>query len=224
MKWTMVYFDDQRENIESLALLLQERFKVIGCLNAPEYASILNNYNPHLLLLDVHMPILDGHALYQKISEHPSYNGCPVVFISGDESDENKFKSYAEGGVDFLTRDLRPEEVELRLANKIRFYVDRLTNLELGNLHLDLKTMHAMINNKNLDLTLLEFRILGHILRALPNRLTRLDLIKKIWGHDSVKPGTINTHLTNLKPKLESWNYQIKVRDESILLVDRKNQ
>jgi DNA-binding response OmpR family regulator len=224
MKWTIVYFDDQRENIESLALLLQDKFKVVGCLNAPDYVEILNNYNPHLLLIDVHMPILDGHALHHKICGHPSYNGCPVIFISGDESDENKFKSYAGGGVDFLTRFITPQEIELRLMNKIRFYVDRLTNLQYGNLELDLKTMRATIAGKNLDLTLLEFRVLGHILRALPHRLTREDLITKIWGSDSVKPGTINTHLTNLKPKLDSWDYQIKVRDESILLVSRKDQ
>ncbi len=224
MKWTIVYFDDQRDNIESLALFLQERFHVVGCLEALNYAEILNCYNPQLLLLDVHMPILDGHALYQKISEHPSYNGCPVVFISGDESDENKFKSYSEGGVDFLTREIRPEEVELRLTNKIRFFIERLTNLEHGNLQLDLKTMYATIDGKNVDLTLLEFRILGHILRSLPHRLTREDLIKKIWGSITVKPGTINTHLTNLKPKLEHWNYQVKVRDEHIILINKRDQ
>ena len=224
MKWTIVYFDDQKENIESLALMLQHKLRVIGCLNAHDYVEVLNNNNPHLLLLDVHMPILDGHALYQKISEHPSYNGCPVIFISGDVSDENKLKSFSEGGVDFLTRDLKPEEVELRLINKIKFYIDRLTNLELGNLELDLKNMRATIAGKNIDLTLLEFRILGHILRALPQRLTRDCLIKKIWGDDSVKPGTINTHLTNLKSKVESWDFQIKVRDESIILIHRRDQ
>lgn len=164
------------------------------------------------------MPILDGHALYKKISEHPLYNGCPVIFISGDASDENKLKSYTGGAVDFLSRDLKIEEIAIRLENKTKFYLQMCTNLELGNLKVDVKLMKASIDNKNIDLTLLELRMLSHLLRAFPSTLSRMDLINRVWGNDSVKPGTINTHLTNLKPKIENWDHQIKVREDNILI------
>jgi DNA-binding response OmpR family regulator len=78
--------------------------------------------------------------------------------------------------------------------------------------------MKATITGKNLDLTLLELRMLSHIMREFPNSLTRIELIEKVWGNTTVKPGTINTHLTNLKPKIESWSHQIKVRDENVLV------
>ncbi len=218
MKWTLIYFDDQIQNIESMKELLCEKFDVIGIQSATEYSAALEQFNPHLLLLDVHMPDMDGHTLYKKISEHQLYNGCPVVFISGDQSDENKIKSYSGGGIDFLARDIKAEEIIIRLVNKVKFYVQRSTSLVLGNLEVDVKTMKSLVGGKNVDLTLLELRLLSNILRAYPQNLTRQELIHKAWGHDSVKVGTINTHLTNLKPKIENWDHYIKVRDELILI------
>jgi DNA-binding response OmpR family regulator len=218
MKWTLAYFDDQVQNIEAFKEILSDKMNVVGCSDATAYAKILEDYHPHAILMDVHMPILDGHALYKKISEHPLYNGCPVIFISGDASDENKMKSFTGGAVDFLSRDLKIEEIAIRLENKIKFYLQMCTNLELGNLKVDVKLMKASIDNKNIDLTLLELRMLSHLLRAFPTTLSRLDLINRVWGNDSVKPGTINTHLTNLKPKIENWDHQIKVREDNILI------
>lgn len=218
MKWNLVYFDDQIQNIEAFKEILSDKFIVTGCSDATAFPRILEENHPHAILLDVHMPIMDGHTLYKEISQHPLYNGCPVIFISGDASDENKIKSYEGGGIDFLPRDLKIEEIAIRLENKIKFFIQMSTVLELGNLQVDVKSMKASIDSKNLDLTLLELRMLSHLLRAYPQTLSRMDLIHRVWGNDSVKPGTINTHLTNLKPKIDSWDHQIKVREDNILI------
>lgn len=218
MKWTVLYFDDQPQNIEAFQEVLSDNFTVIGSTDATNYMDLIENYYPHAILLDVHMPILDGHTLYKKISQHPLYNGCPVIFISGDASDENKIKSYEGGGIDFLPRELKIEEISVRLLNKIKFFLQISTNLELGNLQLDIKTMKATIDFKNVDLTLLELRLLSHIIRAYPQSPSRQELIRSVWGNDSVKPGTINTHLTNLKPKIEAWDHMIKVREDNIIV------
>ncbi len=222
MKWTLIYFDDQVQNIDAFKELLSEKFHVFGCHDVTNFPQLLEQHNPHIILLDVHMPILDGHMLYNKISEHPLYNGCPFVFISGDHSEENKIRSFENGGIDFLPRDLQAEEIIVRLTNKVKFFLQMSTSLELGNLLVDVKTMKASVYDRNIDLTLLELRMLSHILRAHPMKMTRQELIQKVWGNDSVKPGTINTHLTNLKPKVDSWDHQIKIRDESII-VQRKS-
>lgn len=218
MKWTLIYFDDQVQNIECFSELLSEKFNVIGCHDVTAFSDILQNNYPHAFLLDVHMPIIDGHALYKKIIDHPLYNDCPIIFISGDQSDENKIRSYNEGGIDFLPRDINAEEVIIRIENKIKFYLQMSTKLELGNLQVDVETMKATIKNQNIDLTLLELRMLSSILRGYPQNVSRQDLILKVWGTNSVKPGTVNTHLTNLKPKLVGWNFQIKVREDNILV------
>ena len=218
MKWTLIYFDDQVLNIECFTELLSEKFHVFGCSDSTAFSEVLQHHHPHAILLDVHMPKMGGHELYRKIIDHPLYNKCPIIFISGDLSDENKLQSYREGGVDFLSRDLRPEEIIARIQNKIKFHLQMSTKLEVGNLKMDIEALKATINDRNIDLTLLELRMLSNILRAYPGSLTRQELISRVWGNQPVKPGTINTHLTNLKPKIEGWNFQIKVRDDSILV------
>lgn len=221
MKWNLLYFDDQIQNIEAFSDFLDDKFNVVGCSDVRSFPKMLEENNPHALLLDVHMPVLDGHELYKKITEHPLYNGCPVLFISGDESDENKIKSLTGGGIDFIPRSVDTEEISLRLLNKINFFLKMSTLLSLGNLTIDARLMIGKINDTIIDLTLLELRMLSHILRAYPSFLSRSELINKIWGDDSVKPGTINTHLTNLKPKIESWDYQIKIRDDFVQAVKK---
>ncbi len=221
MKWTVLYFDDQIQNIEVYKELLEEEFEVIGCNDALRYDSLLLENNPHAILLDVHMPILDGHELYKKIIAHPRYNDCPVFFISGDISDENIVRSYKSGGIDFLSRDMRSDELILRLSSRIKLNQKMSTRLGLGNLFLDMESLELTIGNEVQSITMLEMRILGVLLRSFPAILSRSNMIKKIWGEEIVKPGTVNTHLTNLKPKIERWDHQIRIKDDQILILKK---
>jgi DNA-binding response OmpR family regulator len=224
MKWDLVYFDDQIQNIECLREFLSEKFNVHGYHDATAYPKVLQDHLPHAILLDVHMPVIDGHELYKKITEHPLYNGCPIIFISGDQSDENKMKSYEEGGVDFLARSLKSDEIVLRLINKIKFHLQRATSLGLGNLVIDLESMKAKIDGHSVDLTLLELRMMSNILRSYPEPISRHDLISKVWGMDVVKPGTISTHLTNLKPKIDKWDHFVRVRDDNLYILKKEDE
>lgn len=216
MRWTLVYFDDDTHNLESFHELLKDDFKVIGSLEASDYAELIERNHIHGYLIDVHMPVMDGFTLYEKIISHPLYNGSPIFFISGDQSDENKIKSYLSGGVDFLARDMKCEELIIRLTNKIKFHLHTSTRLELGNLKIDVDALKVTLKNKPVELTLIELRILSVLLRAFPNGLTRSDVIKKIWVNDVVKPGTINTHIANLRPKIADWDHIIKIKEENI--------
>jgi DNA-binding response OmpR family regulator len=74
------------------------------------------------------------------------------------------------------------------------------------------------VDGESIDLTLLEMRLLGILLRSFPQAITRAEVIRKIWGDEIVKPGTINTHIANLRPKIEKWNHKIKIREDNILI------
>ena len=219
MKWNLALFDDQDFNLEVMMDIFSPYFNVIVSSNPGDYKKILEENNIHVFLLDVHMPKMSGYELYERIVEHPLYSGCPIIFISGDESDKTLIQSLDRGGVDFIRKGTSAEEFILRIKNKVNLFLRATTVLELGSLYLNFKEMRATLNGKDLDLTLLELRMLSYILRAHPKNLTRSELIQKIWGEaTSVKPGTINAHFTNLKPKIEGWDYQIKIRGENIVV------
>lgn len=218
MKWTLIYFDDQVQNIECFQELLGARFNVVGCDNSMAYQTVLADYYPHGILIDVHMPNLHGHELYKRISEHPLYNGCPIIFISGDQSDENKLKSYLEGGIDFLPRDLSPEEIVIRITNKIKYFQSTSNKIGLGNLEIDFEFMTATVSSALVELTILEFRLLSSVLRTYPDPISCADLKLKVWGDSVVRLGTISTHLSVLRSKIANWDHQIKLREEQITI------
>ncbi|MGE3608659.1 MAG: response regulator transcription factor [Bacteriovoracaceae bacterium] len=221
MRWTLVYFDDDSHNLDSFHELLKDDFRVIGCSEPELYSKIIETNHIHGFLIDVHMPIIDGFSLYEKIIDHPFYNGCPIFFISGDQSDENKIKSYRSGGVDFLSREMKCEELVIRLTNRVKFHLHTSTKLELGNLKIDIDALKVTLNQRPVELTLIELRILSVLLRGYPGPLSRSDVIRKIWVDDIVKPGTINTHIANLRPKIADWDHVIKIKDEFISILPK---
>ena len=224
MKWTLLYFDDQLDNIEAMTELLSDRFHVIATQDVNNYSKLMDEHRPHAFLLDVHMPQMDGYTLYTKIQEHSQYNGCPIIFISGDQSLESRLKSQDMGAIDYISRELRVEELVVRLINKIKLHQLTALKLEVGNLNVDLETFKVVVDDEIIDLTLLEMRILGVLFRNYPESVTRAELIKKIWGDEVVKQGTVDTHITTLRPKLKSWDHTIKVREDNILIQLRKPQ
>ena len=216
MIYNIVYFDDDVLNIEAYKLMLQSKFNIMGFSDGNQHPQIMEEHYPHAFLIDIHMPMIDGFNLYKKIIAHPRYNGCPIFFISGDQSDINKIRSYEEGALDFLPRTISEEELVLRLTNKIQLFFKMSTNISLGNLRIDAQTFKVFVNEKLVDLTLIEMRMLSVLLRNFPEAISKKNVLKQIWGDEAVKSGTINTHLTNLRSKVDGWTHAIKVKEELI--------
>ena len=220
MRWRVVYFDDIPDQIECLQDVLVDQFDIRGTHDVLQFEKYLET-NPHLILLDVHMPVMNGYELYAKIQNSPYYNGCPILFISGDVSPENQLKSHQLGASDFLTRDLGIDELAARLINKIQLHQRSALKLSIGNLDLDLEMFCVYIDGAMISLTLNELKILGVILRAYPQICTRDSVMEKIWGDDSVKPSTVNTHMSVLNNKLKDWQYELKFKRDHILVVEK---
>ena len=68
------------------------------------------------------MPEGDGFALYEMIMNRPDFNGCPIFFISTDDSHEARIKSLTLGAVDFISRSVPPMELLARVKGKLKFF------------------------------------------------------------------------------------------------------
>ncbi len=172
-----------------------------------------------LFLVNIHMPMMDGFSLHKQIAQDSLYNGCPFFFISGDQTLANKLLSYEDGAVDFLPQTISQEELVVRISSKIKMYLGRTNILEVANLRIDINALKCFMDGKVLDLTLLEMRLISTLLREFPGPVNRKVLVKKVWGEQVIKPGTLSTHITNVRNKLQAWNYYIKVKENSIWMV-----
>jgi DNA-binding response OmpR family regulator len=214
----VLYFDDEKNNIDKLNAIINSTFQVIGCTNPSDFDACLRDHFPQVVLIDTRMPEMNGFDLYAKITEHSHYNGCPVIFISREISREEKILALNMGGLDCIEHEMSPEEIKIRIVNKARLYLKSSLKLSLGNLTMDFELLEATLDGEPLDLTLVEMRILGLLFRNHPCMLSRQELVRMVWSQETVKLTNIDVHISSLRNKLKNWNHSLKIRDEKVLI------
>lgn len=209
MKAGIAYIDDNKLNLDCIKTILDKDFEV-NIFSQPDLFLTKFPANTYVsILLDIHMPAIDGFSLYEKIIEHPEYNGCPVLFISSDNSDSARIKSFLLGAVDFIYRDVSPEEMIARVKSKIQFFQKHRNIIEFTSLRVNLTLLKTYLHNAELPLTFIEFKILCLVLRNYPDYVAKADLVEQVWRTDKVLDATIYTHVSNLNTKLVSWDHQV---------------
>jgi DNA-binding response OmpR family regulator len=209
LKPAIAYVDDNQLNLECIKTILDQEFSVSIFQKPENFLAEFEKSSYATILIDIHMPTIDGFMLYEKIIEHPHYNGCPILFISSDDSDNARIKSFVLGAVDFINRSINPEEMIARIKSKILFYQKHRSIIEFSNLKVNLTLLKGYLNNKELPLTFIEFKILCLVLRNYPDVITKDQLIQQVWRTDHVLDATIYTHVSNLNSKLDEWDYEI---------------
>lgn len=219
----LAYIDDNKSNLECISLILEESFKVDIFEDPFLFLDQYNSAGYKAILVDIHMPKMDGFSLYEKIIEHPKYNGCPIIFISSDDTDATRIKSFSLGAVDFLHRRMTPDEMLTRVKSKILFFEKHRSVIEFGDLRLNLTLLKAYLNSEELKLTFIEFKLLTHFLKTYPDVTSKEELSEKIWANGLVLDATIYTHMFNLNSKLSNWDYEVIMeRNKGIVLVKKK--
>jgi putative two-component system response regulator len=138
--------DDQIANVELLKRILARAGyeDVEGITDPRDFASTVDAITPDLILLDLHMPEVDGFAILETVSaflHRDTY--LPVLVITADATPETKRKALQLGAKDFLTKPLDVEEVVLRVRNL----------LETRLLHLELRAQNQSLEHRVLERT-----------------------------------------------------------------------
>jgi two-component system NtrC family sensor kinase len=133
--------DDQTANLQVLATVLEFAGYVnVSCLSdSRNLLSIFREVKPDLILLDLHMPHVDGlAAMDQLASVIPEEDYLPILILTGDNTSEAKEKALSHGAHDFLSKPLNRTEVQLRVKNL----------LQTRQLHLQLKTQNKSLEEQ----------------------------------------------------------------------------
>lgn len=119
--------DDTPVNLRLLADMLEERhYNVRKALNGNMALLATDKKLPHLILLDVNMPDMDGYQVCQQLKESEKTRHVPVIFISALDRAMDKIKAFQVGGVDYVTKPFAVEEVLARINHQLE--LQRLTN------------------------------------------------------------------------------------------------
>lgn len=118
-------------------LLEKEGFLLIVAPDGKRGLEMIYDFKPSLILIDIHLPDIDGFLIFESIVTKLKKNHTPIIIISGDDSKENKIRSYQMGAVDFISKPIDKELFIANLKNRIKLkkeveqsiVVDELTAL-----------------------------------------------------------------------------------------------
>ncbi len=116
----LIVEDDRSQALFAQSVLHGAGMQAIVQMDAEGVQQAIAEHRPDLILMDLHMPGLDGMRLTALIRQNPQQQLLPIVFLTGDPDPERQFEVLDSGADDFLTKPIRPRHLVAAVANRIR--------------------------------------------------------------------------------------------------------
>ena len=163
--------------------LEKEKYHVIQILNGNDAINYINTPNNiDLWILDIMLgDDITGYDIIKEIRKNN--NSVPVIFTSARDQDLDKIIGLELGSDDYITKPYSPKELILRVNNMIkRVYKSEFNKINYDPYEIDLNKRIVIYNNKEINLTTLEFDLLILFLNNINKSLDRDLILNKIWG------------------------------------------
>ncbi|WP_440999292.1 response regulator transcription factor [Fodinibius sp. SL11] len=199
--------EDEPLLIEDLEeCLLEEQFNVDSAQKLTKASDLVAAEEYDLILLDLGLPDGDGLDLLQTIkSDHKE---TAVIIITARGETEDKVKGLELGSDDYLAKPFPIAELRARIHAVMRRKYNLSDNqIAAGPLKLNLDHMKVQVDDKPLDVTETEYKILRYLMLNKNKTITRIALAEHIWGSkidDRFSLNFINSHMKNVRKKLNT--------------------
>ncbi len=204
--------DDEKEIVELIELyLLKENFHVVKAFDGEQALECVKTKNITLAIIDIMMPKLNGFQLVKEIREN--YN-VPIIILSAKDDFSDKILGLDLGADDYMTKPFNPLELLARVQAQIRrFYKLNKENnnsmlgknrIEIGELVLDKESCNLKKNNKIIQLTSTEYKIIEYLLNHIGRVFTKKQIFEHVWEENYYDDeNAIRVHISNLRDKIE---------------------
>lgn len=196
--------DDDAKTVELVKLYLdRDGYQVLTAYDGVEALRLAREGYPDLIVLDLMLPDIDGLEICRTLRRE---SDVPIIMLTARTTDRDKLAGLDLGADDYVTKPFSPKE----LAARVRAVLRRLPGergpeeIKIGKLSMNLATHEAWFAGRPLNLTTVEFKLLG-ILAKEPGRVhSRTSLIEEALGYDFEGfDRTIDVHILNLRKKVE---------------------
>jgi two-component system, OmpR family, KDP operon response regulator KdpE len=186
------------------ASLLSHGFRLLEAATAREGAALARSHNPQLILLDLGLPDGDGIELTKSLKEW--YKG-PILVISARGRESDKVTALDAGADDYVTKPFGVNELLARIRVAFRHIHSGKpgpTLVELGALRIDLDKRLVTVDDREVHLTPIEYRLLTLLAREAGKVLTHRYLLQEVWGPGhSEQTHYLRVRMAELRKKIE---------------------
>ncbi|MCK5856589.1 MAG: response regulator transcription factor [Bacteroidales bacterium] len=209
-KYKILLVDDEPDILEFLGYnLRKEGYAVLTANNGVEALKIAKKEIPHLIVLDVMMPEMDGIETCTLMNEVPELEKSIKVFLTARSEDYSQIAGFNAGADDYISKPVKPRlflskvKALLRRSKTAHSQSDSSNMIVLKDLSIDLERYLVIRNNEEILLPKKAFQLLK-LLCSKPGKVfTREEILSTIWGNDVVVGDrTIDVHIRKLRDKL----------------------
>lgn len=203
--------DDEDDILEFLSYNLKnEGFSIVTANNGHDALKLTEEIKPHLVLLDVMMPEMDGIETCEEIRKLPGMSNILVAFLTARGEDYSQIAGFEAGGDDYITKPIKPKlliskiKSLLKRANHLRETQEEgNTRVVSGDLVIDRDRYLIYLKGREIVLPRKEFELISLLISKPDKVFTREEIFDKIWGENIVVGDrTIDVHIRKLREKL----------------------
>lgn len=200
--------DDEKDLAETVSYALeQEGWKTATAYDGTTALDIATREpTPDLVLLDLMLPDISGTEVCRQLRSHASTEAIPIVMLTARNDEIDRVVGFEIGADDYVGKPFSIRELVLRcraILRRSKRPVAAPGEVRFGMLRVDSSGHRVWVDDEELLLTALEFKLLATLLTRRGRVQTRETLLHDVWGHDPGLPTrTVDTHIQRLRKKL----------------------
>ena len=185
----------------------REGYKVVCASSLSEGKEQINSSDFSLIILDLMLPDGSGLDLCREIKSDKDKSSTPIIILTAKDDEVDKVVGFELGADDYVTKPFSVRELILRIKAVLKRGAEKKETLEVqrqfGELIMDIDSHEVFVNNEQIILTALEFRLLRQLVDRRGRVQSRDQLLSDVWGYSSeVTTRTVDTHIKRLREKL----------------------
>ena len=207
VKEKILIVDDEQDILELLNYnLFREGYQVVSAETGEQAYDLANTKAPNLIILDLMLPGIDGLEVCKRLKKNPHTEIIPIIMLTAKGEEADIVTGLELGADDYVTKPFSPKELVARIRAVLRRKVPQQTEgrpVKVHDITIDPDRHEVYAQEKKLDLTFTEFRILYTMAKKPGRVFTRQQLVEAI--HDDnyvVSDRTVDVQITGLRRKL----------------------
>ncbi len=198
--------DDEPDILEIVGYnLSNEGYQIFTAENGNQAVKKAKKELPHLIILDVMMPEMDGMEACELIRKNPDLQNTLIVFLSARGEDYSQMAGFDAGADDYITKPIKPKVLVSKVKALLRRFKeeDVSDTLKIGSLEINRDEYKIISKGKELILPRKEFELLS-LLASKPGKVFKRDeILDTVWGNEVIVGGrTIDVHIRKLREKI----------------------
>ncbi len=208
--YRILLVDDEVDVLEFLGYnLKKEGYQVHTCSNGKDAITQAKKVLPHLIILDVMMPEMDGIETCTHLKEIEQLKNTLVIFLTARSEEYSQLAGFDAGADDYITKPIKPRLLTSRVKALLRRHSDENPGqeeskiIELEDITIDIDKYIVIKDGEEISLPKKEFELLRY-LSSRPNKVfSREEIFANVWGHQViVGDRTIDVHVRKIREKI----------------------